>query len=86
LESRERTPQKLAGGADSSRATDNTGVKVKRRVVLSDDDESDGAPAKPVVREPRPTTRVVDSDAERDAMALMDIDDGMCTYPLIIII
>ncbi|KAF5316136.1 hypothetical protein D9619_006455 [Psilocybe cf. subviscida] len=76
LESRERTPENPGAGSSKLAAAD-AGVKVKRRVVLSDDDESDSAPAKPAARKSRAAAaaRMIDSDAERDAMALMDIDD-----------
>jgi hypothetical protein len=51
-------------------------VRVKKRTVLSDDDEVDVP--KPT-RKPRKNARAsepVDSDAENDVKALMDVDDG----------
>jgi DNA polymerase delta subunit 3 len=52
----------------------------KRRVVLSED-ESDTVSTKRSVRKSRPSFKTVEStdnsEAERDARALMDIDDGI---------
>lgn len=52
----------------------------KRRVVLSED-ESDSVSTKPSARKSRPSFKTVESadnsEAEREARALMDIDDGI---------
>ena len=52
----------------------------KRRVLLSED-ESDTVSIKPSTQKSRPSLKTVEStdnsDAEREARALMDIDDGI---------
>ena len=70
LESRARTPENPA-------VTNN--VKVKGRVVLSDD-ESDTAAPLPPRRRSKAVLRTESPEREIDqaAMALMDIDDGVC--------
>ena len=70
LESRARTPENPA-------AANN--VKVKGRVVLSDD-ESDTVPPTPPRRKSKVALRTESPEREIDqaAMALMDIDDGLC--------
>lgn len=53
-------------------------VRVKKRTVLSDDEDEDDIP-KPV-RRPRKSARAsepVDSEAENEVRALMDVDDGV---------
>ncbi|KAJ3504223.1 hypothetical protein NLJ89_g8047 [Agrocybe chaxingu] len=73
LESRERTPENPA-----ITKTDG-GARVKGRVVLSDDDESD-APVKPPRRKGKATYRsasIDHSEAERAAIAMMEIDDDL---------
>jgi DNA polymerase delta subunit 3 len=70
LESRARTPENPA-------VTNK--VKVKGRVVLSDD-ESDTVPQPPPRRKSKVALRTESPEREIDqaAMALMDIDDGLC--------
>jgi hypothetical protein len=70
LESRARTPENPAAV--------NT-VRVKGRVVLSDD-ESDTVAPLPSRRRSKVAPRAESPEREIDqaAMALMDIDDGLC--------
>ena len=70
LESRARTPENPA-------VTSN--VKLKGRVVLSDD-ESDTVAPLPSRRRSKVALRTESPEREIDqaAMALMDIDDGLC--------
>ena len=70
LESRTRTPENPA-------VTNN--VRVKGRVVLSDD-ESDTVAPLPSRQRSKLTLRTESPEREIDqaAMALMDIDDGLC--------
>ena len=70
LESRARTPE--------NPATNN--VKLKGRVVLSDD-ESDTVAPLPSRRRSKVALRTTESperEIDQAAMALMDIDDGLC--------
>ena len=70
LESRARTPENPA-------VTNN--VKVKGRVVLSDDESDTVAPPPPPRRRSKVVLRTESPEREIDqaAMALMDIDDGL---------
>ncbi|KDR80653.1 hypothetical protein GALMADRAFT_135781 [Galerina marginata CBS 339.88] len=73
LEPRPKSPEDVASAVP--KAGSNT--RVRRKVVISDD-ESDAAPAKPVRRKSRlsiKTESTENSDAEREALAIMDIDD-----------
>ncbi|KAF8966316.1 DNA polymerase subunit Cdc27 [Flammula alnicola] len=70
LETRERTPENRAIASESN-------ARAKRRVVLSDDEE-DTISTRPTRRKSRASFRTEstdDSEAERKAAALMDIDD-----------
>jgi hypothetical protein len=70
LESRARTPENPA-------VTSN--VKLKGRVVLSDDESDTVAPLPPSRRRSKVALRTESPEREIDqaAMALMDIDDGL---------
>lgn len=75
----QRTPvPELKQPANASKA-----VRLKNRTVLSDEDEDDMRKPTRKLRSTR-ASKTVDSDDERDAKALMDIDDGnkACTHIL----
>lgn len=62
--------------AELGRISSTSGAKVKGGVILSDEEEED---ARIPRRKSRVLTKVasdIDSDAENDARALMDIDEG----------
>lgn len=82
LEPREKSLESVPTTSKAPPAAPET-HRTKRRVVLSDDEDSEPVVSRPPARKARPsfkTESTENSDAEREARALMDIDDGT-TYP-----
>ncbi|KJA27964.1 hypothetical protein HYPSUDRAFT_197528 [Hypholoma sublateritium FD-334 SS-4] len=77
LEPREKSPETVPTTSKAPPAAPET-HRTKRRVVLSDDEDSEPVVSRPPARKVRPsfkTESAENSDAEREARALMDIDD-----------